>query len=146
MGKKVALGEAACGKALQATPQSLEERVEILQNQVEELMRLYNNIERDKIKSERSESHGRFEQMPLPLFGENLNKDGIPVGTTLTGQSPNGIVYVLKTHEDMYSVGVHRFPSLTMAATDLCGNHTDGWSFWRTLDGIRAGEAYHKIG
>jgi hypothetical protein len=65
-----------------------------------------------------------------------LNKDGIPVGTRCYGKSTESPFLIHLTVEpDHYIIGNNRYQSLSTAASAVDSTDTDGWSFWKPVDG-----------
>jgi hypothetical protein len=141
MGKKIALGAAAPAQtATVAVPQSLEEQVAALRMQVESLTAAFHAVNSVRIKDRR-------QQDVYAEFGDFLtetNKDGIPVGLSLLGQSQRGGMHILTVNKDVYLIGNRSFESLSAAAEASSGVRRSGWTFWKLPDGRSVKEAFGK--
>lgn len=86
MGRKIALGTglSSAGMALVTTPTTVEEKLYILQKQVEDLTKAFHAVNSIRIKDKRQQE--MYKEAPLV----NANKDGIPIGLSLMGSSIKG--------------------------------------------------------
>ena len=75
---------------------------------------------------------------------DEINKDDLPVGLSLTGTSMRGGFQVLDIKEDGYYIGPYRYDSLSSAAEAVSGVRRSGWTFWRLSDGRTIKEAFGK--
>ncbi len=135
MGNKVALGRAAtkAGKVTVVNPKSTEDRLAVLENMMATLLDLNSRVMNGE-KPEES-SINAYDGLPK-------NRDGVPVGISLLGQSKNGprILYVA---EDGYYLGPDRFQSLSAAAETVSGIvRKSGWVFWKLPNGKSIKEVY----
>lgn len=137
MGKKIALGSAFTDStAIISDPISLEERVIVLQQQVEDLIKAFHMINGINTKNLR-----RRETQDIT---SNLNKDGIPIGISLMGASIKGGIRVLTVNNDGYYIGITKYDSLSAAAEAVSGVRRSGWTYWKIPDGRTIKEAYGK--
>lgn len=139
MGKRIALGKAMnAGTALVAEPQELtiEEKITALQRQVEELTKAFNIVNTLRLKDKRSFGHIEYQ--------EEVNKDGIPLGLILLGNSMRGGTSVLNVYPEGYYIGNNQFDSLSAAAEYVSGVRRSGWTFWRMPNGQTLKEAFGK--
>jgi hypothetical protein len=118
-------------------PISLEERVIILQQQVEDLIKAFHIINGVNVKdSRRREIH--------EIDTVNTNKDGIPIGISLMGASIKGGIRVLTVNNDGYYIGITKYESLSAAAEAVSGTRRSGWTYWKIPDGRTIKEAFGK--
>jgi len=139
MGKKIALGSAMLDSTaiISNNPISLEERVIILQQQVEDLIKAFHIINGVNVKdSRRREIH--------EIDTVNTNKDGIPIGISLMGVSIKGGIRVLTVNNDGYYIGITKYESLSAAAEAVSGTRRSGWTYWKIPDGRTIKEAFGK--
>jgi hypothetical protein len=139
MGKKIALGSAMLDSTaiISNNPISLEERVIILQQQVEDLIKAFHIINGVNVKdSRRREIH--------EIDTVNTNKDGIPIGISLMGASIKGGIRVLTVNNDGYYIGITKYESLSAAAEAVSGTRRSGWTYWKIPDGRTIKEAFGK--
>jgi hypothetical protein len=132
--KKLALGKATPkkGTALVVQPKTVEERVDLLEAMVKNLLRINADLVGDKADS----SSNAYNTA-------SLNKQGIPVGTCLIGTVRGGVPRVLSVTKDGYFVGTAQFSSLSSAAEAVSGIvRKSGWVFWKLPDGRTAKEAF----
>lgn len=138
MGNKLALGAAAPAQvAVIAEPASLEEQVMALRQQIEELTKAFHVINSVRVKDKRQQA----------VYGEfvtEINKDGLPVGVSLLGQSARGGIHILTVTNDGYYIGVTRYGSLSAAAEASSGVRRSGWTFWKLPDGRPVKDAFGK--
>jgi len=135
MGDKVALGRATAkaGKATVVKPKSAEDRLTALENMMATLLDLNSRIMNGE-KSEES-SINAYDSLPK-------NKDGIPIGISLLGQSRYG-PRILSVTENGYYVGSDGYQSLSAAAEAVSGVvRKSGWIFWKLPDGKSIKEVY----
>jgi hypothetical protein len=137
MGDKIALGTAIAsnGVVIMDKPATLEERVTVLQRQVEELISAFHAVNSIRIKDKRQQ-----ERHDDP----NANKDGIPIGISLLGTSVKGGTHVLTVNSDGYYIGITKFDSLSAAAEAVSGVRRSGWAYWKMADGRSIKEAFEK--
>ena len=137
MGKKIALGSAFTDStAIISDSISLEERVIVLQQQVEDLIKAFHMINGINTKNLR--------RREIQDITSNLNKDGIPVGISLMGASIKGGIRVLTVNSDGYYIGITKYDSLSAAAEAVSGVRRSGWTYWKIPDGRTIKEAYGK--
>lgn len=142
MSKKIALGTAHQideGIGVSEVPQSLEERVAALENQIFELVKSLNEFSRTRLKDKREQE--RFDQM-----GDGLNQDGIPIGISLFGSTTKfgGVEKYLTVREDGYYLGSKKCTSLSAAAEEVSGVRRSGLVFWKFPDGRTVKETLGK--
>jgi hypothetical protein len=140
MGEKIALGTAmsSSGVAVVSEPLTLEERVEILQQQVKELLGAFHVINSFRIKDKRQQEN--YNDPGLV----NANKDGIPTGISLLGSSVKGGIHVLTVSPDGYYIGITKYDSLSAAAEAVSGVRRSGWTYWKMSDGRTIKEVFGK--
>ncbi len=135
MGDKVALGKAAvkAGKAIVVKPKSTEDRLTVLENMMATLLDLNSRV----MNGEKPE-----ESSINAYDGRPKNRDGIPIGISLLGQSRHG-PRILSVTEDGYYVGSNEYQSLSAAAEDVSGIvRKSGWVFWKLPNGKSIKEVY----
>ena len=128
MGKKVALGSS--GFAVVEKPVTMEDRVETLEQMTRELLK---NINIDHNKPKRN----------VKLL-TGLNKDGIPIGMPLFGESTKSGISMLTVCKDCYKLNGEQFDSLSAAAEKTSGVRRSGWAFWKTPEGMSVKEAFKQ--
>jgi len=140
MGEKIALGTAISsnGVVVVGEPLTLEERVAVLQQQVEGLISAFHNVNSIRIKDKRQQ-----ENYDNPCL-VNANKDGIPTGISLLGSSVRGGVHFLTVAPDGYYVGITKYESLSAAAEAVSGVRRSGWTYWKMADGRTIKEVFGK--
>ncbi len=137
MGDKVALGRAPvkAGKAIIVKPKSTEDRLSVLEDMVATLLDLNSRLMNGE-KPE--ESLNAYNSMPK-------NRDGVPIGISLLGQSRHG-PRILSVTKSGYYVGPDEYQSLSAAAEAVSGIvRKSGWVFWKLPNGKSLKEAY-KVG
>jgi len=141
MGDRIPLGAAAPAKsAIVANPRSIEERLDSLTRQVEQLTAAFHAVNSVRVKDRR-------QQKVYHEFGDLLtetNKDGIPVGLSLVGQSQRGGMHILTVDKNGYRIGNKPYESLSAAAEASSGVRRSGWTFWKLPDGRTAKEVFGK--
>lgn len=131
MGNKIELGQAHnVGTCVMVQPATVEERLNSLEIKINMLARTF----RTGNNRSRTPYH----------FKDSVNKDGIPVNTSLVGQSTRGGLHVLSVRPDKYYIGTSGYDSLSSAAEASSGVRRSGWTFWKTLNGKTVKEAYGK--
>lgn len=134
MGNKVALGMAAVksGTALVVKPKSTDDRIDALENMVATLIDLNSRLV--GVKPE-TKPMNAYDNIPR-------NKDGIPIGISLIGQTEYG-PRILSVAKDGYFVGEIQYPSLSSAAEAVSGVvRKSGWVFWKLPNGKSLKEVY----
>lgn len=138
--RDVALG-AACkesGVGEEIKPTSLEERVEILEEKLDLIVRMLTaNGINERVETPEQNLDAAAEEEA------EINKDGIPIDLNLIGSS-KGQVYVLTVRPDAYYIGHKPYKSLSAAATDVRGSRVSGWVFWKLPDGRTAKEVFNR--
>lgn len=140
MGNKIALG-AALGSSISVVveePLTIEERVTMLQKQVEELIANFHLINSARIKDKRQQNV--YDKLPTT----EINKDGIPIGISLVGSSSKNGIHILTVNADGYYIGITKFESLSAAAEAASGIRRSGWTYWKTSDNMTVKEAFGK--
>ncbi len=131
--KKLALGSSTSkkGTALAVKPKTVEERVDLLEAMVSNLLQINAGLIKEKIESSSN------------AYESSLNKQGIPIGTCLLGSARGGVPRVLSVSKDGYFIGDTQFNSLSSAAEAVSGViRKSGWVFWKLPDGRTAKEAF----
>ena len=135
---KVALGAAeekndSC-LALDPGKLAAEERIFVLEEQMKHMQRVLCKL--------RKEAHGTSAPKPALPAG-NMNKDGLPIGTTCFGATEKSpFLQYLTIEADGYVVGSLMFHSLSAAAEAMSGVRRSGWTYWKLLDGRTLKEAF----
>lgn len=128
------LGKAAAktGQAMVIKPRSTEDRLTVLENMMTTLLDLNSRV----MNGEKPEkSLNAYDGLPK-------NKDGIPIGISLLGQSKAG-PRILSVTEDGYHVGLDKYQSLSAAAEAVSGIvRKSGWIFWKLPNGKSLKEVY----
>ena len=139
MGQKIALGTGLPTEAaMVTTPSTIEERMSVLQKQVEDLMKAFHVVNSIRIKDKRQQD--TYKEIPIV----NANKDGIPIGISLLGSSVRGGIHVLTIKADGYYIGITKYESLSAAAEAVSGVRRSGWAYWKLPDGRTVKEAFGK--
>ena len=139
MGSKIALGAAAKAAVGTATkPQTIEEKLDALQRQVDALTQAFHAVNSVRIKDKRREQ--TFENVSI----SDANRDGLPIGLSLMGVSMRGGIHVLQIRKDGYYIGTAKFASLSAAAEAASGVRRSGWTYWKLADGRTVKEAFGK--
>ena len=123
MGRRIALGQSSRSTAIVTSPESLEEKVDILTKQIDTLTMAFSEIRCEIIKRKKPKCVG------------NVNKDGIPIGQPLIGTSTKGGVQVMYVASDGYYIGTIKYDSLSAAAEATSGVRRSGWTYWKLPDG-----------
>ena len=141
MGDKIPLGAAAPAKtAVMEQPQTLQEQVSALKRQLDMLTAAFHSVNSVRIKDSRQHDvYAGFGD-----FFTETNKDGLPVGLSLIGQSQRGGTHILTVDTDGYRIGTSPFDSLSAAAEASSGVRRSGWTFWKTHDGRTVKEVFGK--
>ena len=93
----------------------------------------------DQLKAKSKKSHSAY----VPAEGEQLNKDGIPIGLMCHGTtSKSPFLQFLEVLADGYIVGATKYESLSAAAEAVSGVRRSGWVFWRLNTGTTLKEAF----
>ena len=138
MGQKIKLGKTHnIGAGIIAKPMTIEEKMTLLDDRLTNLTKAFNAINSAIVKDSR-------QQEEQDNKGAHVNKDGIPIGVSLLGQSTRGGTHVLSIKHDGYYIGVTGYDSLSAAAEVASGVRRSGWTFWRMPDGRTVKEAYGK--
>ena len=128
MGNKIALGSNTKGKAVITEPATIEERLSVMQQQIERLTAMVND--------------GQQKQKHNQVF--NINRDKLPIGTTLVGNSIRGGIKVLTIRSNGYYIDNLKYDSLSAAAEAVSGVRRSGWTFWKLPDGRSVKEAFGR--
>lgn len=135
MGRKIELGKAhTVGTGVVSKPQTINERINLLERSMKSLTQAFNAVNSAIVKDNRQQD----------IYDGLLNKDGIPVETSLLGQSIRGGTYVLSVKHNKYYIGTAEYDSLSAAAEAASGVRRSGWTFWRIPDGRTVKEVYGK--
>ena len=139
--KEISLGKGLerFGKAMTIEPQTVEERLEALEEKLM-AMTLAFYATRNVLKQKQV-----IDEIEHEVYGDvPKNSDGIPLNTALIGET-KGIPYLLIVNElGEYVVGYKKYPSLSAAAEDISGVRRSGWAFWKLPDGRTAKEVFKK--
>lgn len=128
MGKKVSLG----GNYVDVEkPITVENKISVLEEMTKEILKTLKFID-----------HTPLKQPAKMLTG--LNKDGIPIGMPLFGESTKGGTSHLTVHADRYRIGDKEYDSLSAAAEAVSGVRRSGWTFWKTPEGKSVKEEFGK--
>ena len=129
MGNKIELGNThGVATCIIAQPCTVEERLDSLEKKMSLLVQTFRNNNKNSFRSK----------------NPHINKDGIPINTSLVGQSARGGLHVLSVKPDKYYIGTSGYDSLSSAAEASSGVRRSGWIFWKTLNGKTVKEAYGK--
>lgn len=115
------------GKCKLLNPQrlSVDERIKLLEEQVEYMSAAITSFTNPKPKV------------------DGANKDGIPVGTVAIGITEKSqFKFYLTVLENGYQVGTKVYDSLSAAAEAVSKVRRSGWTFWKLMDGRTMKEAY----
>lgn len=138
MGQKIELGKAhSINVGMISEPSTIEEKVVLLEDRITELTKSFNAINSNMVKDSRQcTKHSNI--------GSRINKDGLPIGMSLLGNSTQGGTHVLSIKHDKYYIGIIGYDSLSAAAEAVSGVRRSGWTFWKTPDGRTVKEAYGR--
>lgn len=132
MGQKIELGKAhTVGTGIVSEPRTINERINLLEKSMKSLTHAFNAT---VVKDNRQQD----------VYDDLSNKDGIPIGTSLLGQSMRGGTYVLSVKHNKYCIGKTEYDSLSAAAEAASGVRRSGWTFWKIPDGRTVKEVYGK--
>ena len=121
---------------------STEERIAMLEQQLDDIMKMLMFIQIRLKANKEHTARKRGEPLPAP---HGLNKDGIPNEIVCVGFTERSHFPVFMTVKpDHYQVGYDRYPSLSAAAEAVSGARRSGWAFWRLPDGRTLKEAFRK--
>jgi len=137
MGQKIRLGKAYIGNGVIAKPMTVEQRMNLLDERLTELTSAFNAVNSAIVKDSR-------QQAEYDKTGNYANKNGVPIGISLLGQSTRGGTHVLSVKHDGYYIGTVKYDSLSAAAEASSGVRRSGWTFWKMTDGRSIKEAYGK--
>ncbi len=132
--KELTLGKTVSkkGTALAVKPKTVEERIDLLETMVRNLLKINAKL-----------IIGKADNSANAYDNASLNKQGIPVGTCLIGTAKGGVPRVLSVAKDSYFVGETEFNSLSAAAEAVSGViRKSGWVFWKLPDGRTLKEAF----
>lgn len=138
---EIALGKGLPGHgvAMVKEPESLEERVKLLEEKFRAMTMAFHST-----KAMLAKKQAESEIIEEVFGGQPKNKDGVPLNTTLIGYT-RGMPYILIVNElGEYLVGNAKYQSLSAAAEAVSGVRRSGWTFWMTVDGRQAKEAFGK--
>lgn len=129
------------GTALAMSPKKLsdKERIHILEEQVAIMSHTI-----VALKKKLKEQNNAYDVcMSSPGVGDNLNKDGIPIGTLCIGATEKSLFpCYLTVRAEGYLVGNVEYQSLSAAAEAVSKVRRSGWVFWRLAGGKTLKEAY----
>jgi hypothetical protein len=132
MGQKIELGRAHnVGTGIISEPKTLDEQIKLLKERVETLTKAFNAVNSTIIKEGRNQD-------------TSINKDGIPIDTSLIGESMRGGIHVLSVKPDKYYIGISGYESLSAAAEAASRVRRSGWTFWKMPNGKTVKEVYGK--
>lgn len=116
--------------AVDAKALSSAERIDMLEKQIAQMHRVILQLKKGR-------------RVRISKATEDLNPDGIPVGTVCFGATEKSpFLFYLSVEQDGYAVGGKKYASLSAAAEDVSQVRRSGWTFWRLLDGRTLKEAY----
>jgi hypothetical protein len=124
-----------------ARPQSVEDRITILESQLKAMTHAFYSVRRvlEKEKGDRGEDAYNPGIPPDAA----INKDGIPINTTLMGITEFAPYILTVGNDGLYYVNNVPYPSLSAAAAAVGAPlRKSGWRFWKTLDGSSVKEVY----
>lgn len=107
-------------------------------SQLDRLTRLIKETRNDYVL--RSELEGLESSSPAPE-PEPQTVEGVPEGTTLSGQT-RGTTYYLTVKNGIFMVGASQYKSLSAAAEGVSGVRRSGWTFWKLPDGRTVKDAF----
>lgn len=137
MALKIPLGQAIVSSGTGLAIMSKEkltdkERIAVLEQQVSHMQKMIQCL-KDNSKGGDSNAY------------DNLNKDGIPIGTECWGTTEKQpFLLYLTVEADGYVVGHTKYPSLSAAAEVVSKVRRSGWAFWKLHDGRTLKEAFGK--
>lgn len=134
MGNKVALGSNSYALVEKPRNFELEQRVFMLEDMMKTVYQILGAMTRGN-------GHAEGAKKETKLLTDR-NKDGIPVGIPLYGESARGGFEVLTVQADGYILSGTEYESLSAAAEATSGVRRSGWTFWRTPDGATVKEAF----
>ena len=131
------LGDSSTGTAMLIQPNSVADRVELLEKKLEAMTKAFFVARKSLLKKNiDEEAHANFDP--------NTNKDGLPYNTCYIGTS-QGIPYILTVDATgRYLVADQVFSTLSAAAQAVSGVRRSGWVFWKLLDGRTIKDVYRK--
>ena len=134
---KAALGTSAtvgvCA-AVDLISLSESDRILLLEEQMKHMQRILMRLKKSAV--------GTPPPVPVP---DNLNKDGIPIGTVCMGATEKShFLFYLTVEAEGYALGSHLFASLSAAAEAASQVRRSGWTFWKLLDGRTLKEVYRS--
>lgn len=136
LGASLPGGNRCCALSPSKLPDS--ERIRILEEQI-----AYMGHVIEEIQKAMREANCAY--APAAASDENLNKDGIPIGTVCTGATEKSqFLLYLTVLKDGYQVGSKIYDSLSAAAEDVSGVRRSGWTFWKLPGGIALKDAYKR--
>jgi hypothetical protein len=144
MEKSLKLGQAysVAPVARAASKISAEERIAILEKQVEDMLKLL-MILRAKVKRHPQEEPIEVPEQIQALHG--LNRDGVPNELVCIGETEKRQFPVCMTVKpDGYQVGLTLYASLSAAAEAVSDVRRSGWAFWKLPDGRTLKEVFKK--
>lgn len=137
MGKHLMLGSSSSGATELVQPDSIADRVELLEKKLEAMTKAFFAARRSLLKKNIGEED-------VAGLDPNTNKDGLPYNTCYIGTS-QGIPYILTVNAlGEYVVADKVFNTLSAAAQEVSGVRRSGWVFWKLLDGRTIKDVYRK--
>jgi hypothetical protein len=138
--KDIALGK-ACNitSGVMTRPLNTEERLSTIEKWLVELTTAFNAINSTRLKDKRT-----IDKCDKQIKTNDLNKDGIEVGSSFIGESQNTGIFILTVRADGYYVGETPYASLSAAAEAVSGIRRSGWTFWKLTDGRTLKEAFRR--
>lgn len=134
LGQAFSSGERASALVISRERLPEKEKIRALEEQV-----AYMQTVIAQLKAKNSKSHSAY----VPAEGEQLNKDGVPIGLMCHGTtSKSPFLQFLEVLGDGYIVGATKYESLSAAAEAVSGVRRSGWIFWRLNDGTTLKEAF----
>ena len=112
---------------------TLEDKVKDLESKLEAVSKMLFLIRKDNSNMSKEALLTKNKTL-----GNVVNKEGLPINTFYIGYAKNSkYPYILIVNENgFYCVGDSKFKTTSEAATYVCGEPTDGFTFWQTIDGV----------
>jgi len=138
--KDIALGKACdVSSGIMTQPLTTEERLATIEKWLVDLTTAFNTINSTRLKDKRT-----IDKRDKYITVNDLNKDGIEVGSSFIGESQCTGIFVLTVRGDGYYVGETPYASLSAAAEAVSGVRRSGWTFWKLTDGRTLKEAFRR--
>ena len=144
MAKNLTLGKGSKNiVGVLAVPISTEDRVAVLEAQLKAMTHAFYSVRR--VLKEDKDERGEDAYNPGIPPNAAINKDGIPINTTLIGITEQAPFVLVIGNDGLYYVNNVPYPSLSAAAKSVGAPlRKSGWRFWKTLDGCPVKDVYRK--